>query len=108
MVTTDRISMVERICKICQTPWDFRGGRPLCSDECATRWERIRSRTYMIVVRPAREAVDRTSADKDEQLARLHDTLELWDDFLQSENPLQFIVEHLDELAVNRIGDGTE
>ena len=108
LVTIEALSMVQKICKICQQTWDFRGGRPLCSDICASRWELIRSRTYMIIVRPVREAVDRNSAEKDEQLANLHDGLELWDEFLNSDNPLQFIAEHLSPEDAARIGDGTE
>ena len=108
LVTIEALSMVQKICKICQQTWDFRGGRPLCSDICASRWELIRSRTYMVIVRPVREAVDRKSAEKDEQLANLHDGLELWDEFLNSDNPLQFIAEYLSPEDAARIGDGAE
>ena len=78
----------------------------MCSDECASRWELIRSRTYMVVIRPARNAVD--SEPCYEQYQKLHEAKALWDEFLNSDDPLQFIAERLSAEDAARIGDGTE
>ena len=52
--------MVQRICKICQLPFDFLGGSTMCSDACLSRWEQLRANVYQKTVAPARKIFDKS------------------------------------------------
>ena len=94
--------MVQRTCKVCQQPWDFRGGSTLCSDECRTEWEDVlRRRAYRRIVAPHRKHLDLVTRDVEAGMATLeqkHAALEnlrraraLHNEFLASPNPRQFL-----------------
>ena len=105
------ISMVERICKVCQQPWDFRGGSTICSDECRTEWvDVLRSRAYTILITPHRKHYDlvcrgveagiATQAQKNAAYEELMQGRALYSIFLASANPREFLA--------TCMGDGTE
>ena len=94
--------MVQRICKVCQQPWDFRGGSTLCSDECRTEWEDVlRRRAYRRIVAPHRKHFDLVTRDVEAGMAtqeQKHAALEnlrraraLHSELLESPNPRKFL-----------------
>lgn len=96
--------MVQRICKVCQQPWDFRGGSTLCSEECMTEWvDVLRPRAYRIIVQPHRKHCDLVVRDVEagmatqEQKHAAYENLSraraLHNEFLASPNPRQFLEE---------------
>lgn len=97
--------MVERICKVCQQLWDFRGGSALCSEECRTHWtDALRPLAYKLIVKPHRQHLNSVASDVEagmatqEQRHAAEENLEraraLYNEFLESTNPRQFL-EHL-------------
>ena len=94
--------MVQRTCKVCQQPWDFRGGSTLCSDECRTEWEDVLRRgAYRRIVAPHRKHLDLVTRDVEAGMAtqeQKHAALEnlkraraLYNEFLASSNPRKFL-----------------
>ena len=94
--------MVERICKICQQTWDFRGGSTLCSEECRTEWvDVLRPRAYRTIVQPHRQRLDlvtrdvevgkATQEEKHAALENLRRARALHEEFLASPNPRQYL-----------------
>lgn len=96
--------MVQKICKICQQTWDFRGGSPLCSEECRTEWADIlRPRAYELILMPHRKHLSKVHRDVDAGMAtreQKHAATEnlkraraLYSEFLDSLNPHRFLEE---------------
>ena len=108
--------MVQRICKVCQIPFDFRGGSPMCSVTCRDRWDDLRANFYRIVIAPARKSYDKLTPDAEyptisqEELkallsARLDTARVLHSRFLESSNPTEFIRHELPEHACQILGE---
>lgn len=50
--------MAIKICKICGTKWDFKGGALFCSDRCEEEWPQWRDRLYQVLIKPARDQME--------------------------------------------------
>lgn len=94
--------MVERTCKVCQQPWDFRGGSTICSDECRTKWvDILRPTAYRRILTPHRQRYEVVCKDVEAGMAtqeQKHAAAEnltraraLYSEFLASPNPQQFL-----------------
>ena len=94
--------MVQKIFKICQRTWDFRGGSSLCSDECRTEWtDVLRPRAYERILKPHRAYLSKVHRDVDAGMAtqeQKHAATEnlkraraLYGEFLDSLNPHRFL-----------------
>ena len=112
--------MVQRTCKVCQLPFDFRGGSPMCSNTCRDRWEQLRANVYRAIVVPARKDFDTAvkEFDKDPEsynmskrefkvqlTARLNEARELHSRFLESSHPIEFVQNELSEHADEILGE---
>mgnify|MGYP001166840855 CR=1 FL=1 len=96
--------MVRRMCKVCQQSWDFKGGSPICSDECVSAWKLIRTRVYNVIMRPAR---------KEEGILphlnpKLVECRNLYDEFLRTHDVHAWLSNNLSEDDIETVLGGSE
>ena len=95
--------MVRRMCKVCQQSWDFKGGSPICSDECVSAWKLIRTRVYNVIMRPARKEETRPN-----RLAELAECRALYDEFLRTHDVHAWLRNNLSEDDIETVLGGSE
>lgn len=100
---------MDRICKLCRITFDFKGGSLLCSLSCQDVYERLRNNLYSRTVAPAKSTVDRLETQTRIAKEEHRTAVSTHNAFCQSDNPLKFLIETLDDdtyrAVVKEIGD---